>query len=291
MTLLGIASYSLHEPAVEILLAKGASVDQYDRVIPPLFSAITSGNLAIMRLLLQRGANIHRLDDHCTPLHEAASENDHKALELLLEFGADPNARDRSGRTALFTSATAGHCECIRVLLDAGADVNAHCIEGIPLMSACLWEKVDAVWMLIERGANVNYTSEESDLQWVNVLLEAGAQINAQNRDGKTPLYLAMERKDRESLMIVATLLLDGGADPTIKSNAGLTPLGLFPVDVTWSRQWEELLERFIEKGADLQAKTETGETVWQRLCEAGQKNPGLLHLLNKTSASAGPFT
>ena len=55
------------------------------------------------------------------------------------------------------------------------------------------------------------------------VLLKAGADVNAKAKDGWTPLHIAVSGKQRE----VAELLLANHADPNAKNNAGQTPLHL----------------------------------------------------------------
>ncbi|KAJ3109974.1 hypothetical protein HDU96_007004 [Phlyctochytrium bullatum] len=284
-----LAGFSGHEPA----LAKGApiNVDIFEEendegeslhVMPPLFSVLSDDRIEILKLFLQLGGDVNQ-------------HHHFKALRLLLEFGANPNARNNFiESTPIVRAALFGISPCVLLLLNAGADVNALDSDGkTRLIAACLGGCMDVIRILISRGASVNHAASDNSCPLheavsrkggdrstvVKVLLQAGAHINARNCDGKTPLYCAMESEHREVLLATATALLDGGADPNIASNAGFTPLGLFPVDVAWNKQWEELLERFIKIGADLKAKTESGETVWQRLYAGGQKNPGLLEV------------
>ncbi|KAJ3114032.1 hypothetical protein HDU96_002620 [Phlyctochytrium bullatum] len=302
MTLLQVATEAGHPPAMELLLARRYPDSQTSSVVmPPLFSVLSDYNLRILRFLLvyphfyAGAADVHLMHENVTAVHRAASTGQHKALKMLIDFDAKPDTLDAQGRTALFDAAFFGHAECVVALLNAGANVNALDPEGrTPLMSACLGGHVDVVRILVDRGAHVNHASIDNcyplhaaatasgDMAGVvKALLEAGAQVNPRNRDGKTPLYLAMETHDPAALLAVVTLLLDAGADPTIKSNAGLVPLTLFPVNVTWNTQWLDLLDRFIKKGANLHAKTRSGETVWQKLCTAALKNPRLRQWLN----------
>ncbi|KAJ3106046.1 hypothetical protein HDU96_008346 [Phlyctochytrium bullatum] len=295
VTLLGLASTSRCIPAVELLLAKGALVNTTISWNPqPLFCAVGDDNLEVMRLLLQHGANVHHSHRDGTVMHKAANTGNPKALKLVLEHGANPEARDGWGRTPLFIAANAFErkLESTRILLDAGVDVNAVDKNGeTPLFWACLGVDVEVVRELIDRGANVNHVSfdrssplhsavsgiKRDKAAVVKVLLEAGAKIDAQDRDGVTPLHLACKHQIDEELLAIATVLLEAGADPNIETMCGLTPLGLFPLEVavkiSWSRSEEEVFELFIAKGADLEAEVD-GATIWELLCACRHQNP-----------------
>ena len=75
-------------------------------------------------------------------------------LKRCLDLGIDPDFRDRS-RTALGWSALYGNVERIRLLIDAGADVN-HCENGgtTPLILAASNGHLDAVKLLVDAGAD-----------------------------------------------------------------------------------------------------------------------------------------
>ncbi|KAJ3114033.1 Transient receptor putative cation channel sub A member 1 [Phlyctochytrium bullatum] len=286
MTLLHVASTALHATAVELLLAKGAVVNPTGLgVMPPLFTALSDYNLKVLKVLLHHRTDVHHMYQNVTAVHKASSTNQHKALQLLLEYGANPGARSATGRPALFDPALSGHSECVLTLLNAGADVNVLDLKlRTPLMLACLGGHVDVVRILLERGANVNHASIDN----CSPLHVAVTASGSRNKPGVVKALFfrswisAMEIPKRATLLPVVTLLLEAGADTAIKSNPGLEPLSLFSVDVTWNTQRVELLERFIEIGADLQAKTKSGQTVWQKLCAAGREDPVLLQWVQR---------
>ncbi|KAJ3114030.1 hypothetical protein HDU96_002618 [Phlyctochytrium bullatum] len=295
MTLLGVASKAAQAPAVELLLAKGAPVN-----VPPLnpptkpalFCALQAeeevDNLQILRLLLEHGAIVTSSDyiGH-TALHEAIYTRPPEVLKLLLEFADNLDMSSQfGGYTPLGVAAQKGRLECIEMLLKAGANVNAIDDCGFTaLISACHGKErsLDAARLLIDRGANVNTSSPEysplsaaanaGNANLAKMLLEAGANVNWRNEEGETSLHCALKAASTAT----AVLLLDAGADPTIKCNKGSTPLHLFPTNLTWSAELEELLERLVEKGAKLREKDYLGKTAWQTLYAAGVNNPGLL--------------
>jgi ankyrin repeat protein len=119
---LGLACFFDHEPAVRLLLARGARVDQASangmRVMP-LHSAAAARSVPIARLLLERGAPVNARqgqDGGFTPLMEAALNGQMELIDLLLQHGADPSMRDSDERAAADHARTRGHEEAARRL-------------------------------------------------------------------------------------------------------------------------------------------------------------------------------
>ncbi|KAJ3085661.1 Palmitoyltransferase zdhhc13, partial [Phlyctochytrium bullatum] len=250
-SLLRNACMSGHAPAVELLLNKGATVNLATAdgsTEPLLFLAIwgRDHDFEIVRLLLQHGEEVNRhfhMNDE-TALHWAVERGYSKVSKLLLDFGADVEAFDFMGRTPLSAASRMGQLECVRVLLDAGADVEATDEVGKTALTwACSF--IDQWAPVVKDKSHVN-----GDL--VKMLLEAGAKVDSIDGTGDTPLHHAM----RTGRAAAALALVDAGADLTIKNIDGFTPLmSLFPTMFTrtWNPVWEELLDRLIDKGADLQ--------------------------------------
>lgn len=89
-----------------------------------------------------------------TPLHLAATNADPAVLKLLIEAGADVNARDDERATPLHMAAYAGRPAHARLLLEAGADVNATTVHGRTPSSVARKMRADetaaiiALWIL-----------------------------------------------------------------------------------------------------------------------------------------------
>lgn len=115
----------------EILVNKGANVNLVytckDGSItdPPLWKAVESGSLDIVRLLVEHGADINYKDKAgATILIHASMFGSKSVLEYLLQKGADVNARDSEGKTALITAAGSGYTDNVKILLKYHADKN-----------------------------------------------------------------------------------------------------------------------------------------------------------------------
>ena len=93
-------------------------------------------------------------------LHKSARAGDANAVRMLLGRGIGANHRDSLGGTPLHDAAWAGEVEAAKVLLEFGADINAHHIEGgsTPLHYAVTTNRLPMVKLLLDRGADVNAT-------------------------------------------------------------------------------------------------------------------------------------
>jgi uncharacterized protein len=113
---LGLAAFFDHEPVVQLLLERGAHVDQPSvngMKVMPLHSAVAARAVPIARALLARGAPVDARqgspDTAFTPLMEAGFNGQAEMVELLLSHGADPALRDERGLTAADHARQNGH--------------------------------------------------------------------------------------------------------------------------------------------------------------------------------------
>jgi hypothetical protein len=117
------------------------------------------------------------------------------------------------GDTALHLAAAGYRVEIARLLLEAGADSNsaANHRQGRPLHYAADGYINGPAW------------DAKRQVKTIRCLLDAGAEINAQDKNGATPLHRAVRTRCAEAVKC----LLEAGCDPARKNKPGSTPFHL----------------------------------------------------------------
>ena len=143
----------------------------------PLHFAVTNGDIDTAEAILRKEAYIDAgCEDGTTLLHKAIRWNKMEIIKLLLSRGANVNAEGEHGKTSLHIAAEAGYLETVELLLKHGAYINSPCTY---VAKECCTPLYIAV---IRRNKKL-----------VELLLESGANVDAEDRDGKTILYFAVE--------------------------------------------------------------------------------------------------
>lgn len=164
----------------------------------------------------------------------AVKHDDVNEIQRLAQRGFDLNTLNRRGEHALFLAMRDDAVKVAGFLLDQPAvqvEVRTPNDES-PLMMAALKGRLALATRLIEREAEVNkpgwaplhYAATDAGAQapaMVRLLLEHHAYIDAESPNGTTPLMMAAHYGNPT----VVKLLLEEGADPSIKNQQGLTAL------------------------------------------------------------------
>jgi ankyrin repeat protein len=220
---------------------------------PVLINAVRDKNLTLVRELLSQGRNANTTDDQGYAILTLAVFMDSPPImEVLFEFNADPNLAEESAPTPLEVAVMRRNDKAITLLLQHGARVDITPTIG-PLLSQAI--------------------SFES-LRTVEQLLISGADPNAQNKTGATPLSYAVSH-DKKFVL----LLLAHGANPNIYDQAGWSPL-LIAVksnDV-------EKVRLLIEHGADVNHGDRDGWTAYDQALLQGC--PAIVAELEKVGAT-----
>ena len=160
-----------------------------------------------------------------SPIADAARRDDIEAVRALLVAGADVNAPHGDGMTGLHWGALNGNAEMARLLIDAGATLEATTRLGAhtPLHVAAKEGHGEVVAILAEAGADVaaatetgamplHFAAASGDLRAVTVLLDHGAPVDAREPQWEqTPLIFAAALGRTEAVVAI----LKAGADGT----------------------------------------------------------------------------
>jgi ankyrin repeat protein len=139
----------------------------------PVADAAMRRDPARVKLLLKQGADVNAAQgDGMTALHWAATHGDADEARMLLYAGARVDAMTRNGNyTPLHLAAKAGNLAVVRALLEGGANVNAKSTAGgaVPLHFAAAEGSADVVNALLDKGAAVDQRDgafDETPLMW-----------------------------------------------------------------------------------------------------------------------------
>ncbi|MFI4917691.1 MAG: ankyrin repeat domain-containing protein [Phycisphaerales bacterium JB060] len=200
----------------------------------PLFCAARSGSDACIRLLLEHGADPMRRDSsRRTAMYSATST---QSVRTLLDAGVPIEDSDELGWSPLVNALSDGEegLPAIRALLDCGADANATHDHGYTVFMSAVGSNrcPETLRLLIAAGAdphavtefgynafhaaldpNGEANEEHSVRDTLGYLREFGVDIEHRNKDGQTPLALAIEH----GYGIEVHVLCELGADPNAR--------------------------------------------------------------------------
>lgn len=196
-----------------------------------LFAAVRGSDQKEIRNALERGANInvHEAEHGWTPLHIAAMRGYAGVVRLLINGGANVHAQDYLGLTPFVWAFSQGRADVVRLLIGEGVDFR---FDYDALHDAARKDHVGIARLLVERGADVNAKNDTgqtplhvfvSHIGMVQLLVERGADVNARDDKGWTPLHEATSK----GYALIAPFLVERGADPYRRDNHGKTPLDL----------------------------------------------------------------
>lgn len=161
-----------------------------------LFEAVQANDAGKVRLLILRGLGTNSPDPKLGPAVVVATQNKaFAALGALLESPlTDVNVFNPAGESALMYAALFGEIKVMRLLLARGAQVN------------------HPGWTAL------HYAATGGQLDAIALLIEHHAYLDALSPNGTTPLMMAA----REGRVSAARRLVEAGADPSLKNDAGL---------------------------------------------------------------------
>ena len=134
-----------------------------------------------------------------TPLHYLTVENQLEAVQTLVKLGSNINTVNDVGGTPLSEAAELGYVDLVKFLISAGAKL---CLEG-------------------QSEPVLNQSVISGNIEIVQTLLDAGADLNSPDALGNTALHIAAAKNDVE----IVKMLIKAGADTKIRRVLDETPL------------------------------------------------------------------
>ncbi|MCL2144009.1 MAG: ankyrin repeat domain-containing protein [Endomicrobia bacterium] len=247
---------------IDILIQAGADVNITGSYgIMPL---VMTADPQIVELLIKAGADLNeKTANGMTPLMSAASiiPAQPEKIKMLLDAGADAALKDAAGNTALSFAERAGDKRVITLLRNALLEIDELVKEG----------NLDQLKISVnEKNVNKRNSSgltplmvaageKNPNLKIIDVLLDAGAQANDKDDEGRTPLIHCLIAVTDENIAAeIVKTLIKNGADINVKDNRGLASL-MYAAGFASSAKAVKLL---IEAQADVNAKDKENQTA-----------------------------
>ncbi|XP_057341762.1 ankyrin-1-like [Microplitis mediator] len=255
---IGIAVDRNNYELYESLVKAGTDINKPSNMTL-LHRAVDANGYRIINDLITRGANVNAINRSetseyygCSPLHISIMKGDKKMATLLIKQHAKVDD-EKFMKTPLGIA-----CECrnfglVKILVNAGADVNKISNKAMPLYWAVGKQNYQIVKYLIDCNAHVNinyrgtsllyHAVESGTIEIVELLLKNGAEVNAINDSGDTALTAAVKNNNLELMKI----LINAGSQVNLMNYRIYSPLH-------WAveRRNYSTTQYLIEQGAEV---------------------------------------
>ena len=245
--------------------------------------------------------NLAQMLASAVALREAALAGHGEKVEQLLAAGAPTDAQDPDGATVLYrvvqaylepSDSVEGHMEVLKSLIKAGAKVDSITrwargrgegdltfSNSSPLHVAALAGRADVVALLVEAGKGVNgyldfrnhrntHTAlslaliENPNEAVAMLLIQAGANVNAADHGGTTPLHTVAAMHENPAMSVnIAAALINAGANinpQTVRTNTLSLGSGRTPLHTAASANHMEMARLLIQHGARVNVKDDS---------------------------------
>jgi ankyrin repeat protein len=290
-TSLHFAALSKNSDIIRYLVDQGANINALDSDgWSPLHLAALDGKLADVECLIELGANIFATIEGpqnipsygFNALQIAVGRGKLDIVECLISKGLDPKVKTNDGKTLLHLAATSGNLDTVKCIYEQTEDVKALTeLGGTPLHYATVGGHLDITEYLLEKNAeDINAKNKHSQTplhfavisgslrsiggkipSLVKCLIDKGADIEAEEIRGTTPLFIAVEKGDLETLKC----LIELKADVNTRNKKNLTPLLCTVIKGNL-----DVAKYLLDNGADTEAVLPIHEKVLQYVAQIG---------------------
>ena len=214
-----------------------------------IHDVIAAGNTdRVVRLIRANPELLLEKDDTTTedfPLHTAAIHGQLEIARMLLDAGAEVDALDSDASTPLHDAALRGHAEVVALLLERGADVHRRDFNG---------------------AYSLSFAVSGGDTTVIRQVVDAGADFYHRARNGFTLLHFAAMR----GLEDLTDQILESGEHVDVRTMYGDTPLRWAVV-----RNQQGMMRKLLAHGADPNARGQDGSTPLMRAAARGNLEVG----------------
>lgn len=221
-----------------------------DHIIHMINHAATNNSLTVVKHMVNKGYDVNNLlDDGTTILHSAIANNNYDIVVYLISIGAIISADDIT--ESIHRRLNNFHyTECTELLLSNKQTpltddevywilkkyichskyvniLNKYCGDSIVRVLSKTYVLPDTLRYKWPRL--LHYLAEDLDTNSIERLISLGADVNVTDKDGNTALHIIVSKRlkqffHRASAMKIIIILINGGADVSIKNNKGETP-------------------------------------------------------------------
>jgi ankyrin repeat protein len=228
---------------IELLLDAGADPNLVGGLEPPLYVAARNGAFEAAKVLMWRGANLEARFKGRTALHAAAMANSTRTVRVLVEAGADVEALDAEGRNALHYAALKGNVGMLRFLKAAGSWLHTPDDFGQTVLHAAASQ---SYWPAVKE-----------------ILSWRAVDVNARADRSMTALHIAAAK----GFVRVVELLVEAGADVNaVAENQAYGGSSVLRVAAMNDRS--EVVQVLLKAGAEIDPSGDVLVAAAQRGCQ-----------------------
>ncbi|XP_041374910.1 ankyrin-3-like [Gigantopelta aegis] len=257
---------------LEKLIEKGANMNATDdHGNTPLHFGVKKNSIQIVMYLVEKGSKINlKNKSFITPLYEGVRLKSPKVAMYLLDKGADPNITDKEGNSPLHLAVDMEHIDLINELVTRGVNLEAVDSHGSnPFQRAIYHSSLQVVQCLAEKESMVHIPDTlgrtalhlaacgrrlghpaAMDQRVIRFLLDAGCDINSEDKHGYTPLMYACSSGNCENV----ELLLEKGANPNGRDVTAL--------HVAAGCHMPDILKLLLNKSGNRNVVSNSGDTL-----------------------------